>query len=258
MDAPTQQSSNSEPFYRITSDSTRLMIGLKWEPRQAQLTDKASSVFLSSLGFIGSVLLWIPSLFVSLITRNPTAAPQKVSNSVLYAAQNVDKKSDDSTARESDFGQYDLDLYCYAFDDNNQSLFVNGPDNENMFSDDGVMYSSGEDFTGRGVYDDEAAYIDLDKITNKHAHIFIVVVSDCKYDFASLDNKPKIRIVDSKLEKELASFEIPTDSELAPKCFAYIYAKLSQHEGVWNLHPIGKFVYDPKDVPSFLETYLKK
>jgi len=258
MDVPIQHPSDSEPFYRITSNSTRLMIGLKWEPRQAQVTDKVSAGFLSSLGLIGSVILWITSLFVSLITRTPTAAPEKVSNTVLYTAQNIDKKSDDSATRESGFDQYDLDLYCYAFDDNNQFLFVNGPEDNNMFSDDGVIYSSGEDFTGRGVYDDEAAYIDLDKITNKHAHIFIVVVSDCKYDFASLDNKPKIRIVDSKFEKELVSFEIPTDSELAPKCFAYIYAQLSQHEGAWTLHPIEKFVYDPKDVPSILETYLKK
>jgi stress response protein SCP2 len=258
MDSPTPQPSYSEPLYRITSNSTRLMIGLKWDPRQAQAADKVSAGIFSSLGYIGSLALWIPSLFVSLITRSLTAAPEKVSNNVLYSAQNIDKKSDDSTTRESSFDQYDLDLYCYAFDDKNELLFINGPDDENMFSDDGVMYSSGEDFTGRGVYDDETAYIDLNKITNKHAHIFIVVVSDCKYDFANLDNKPKIRIVDSKSEKELASFEIPTDSELAPKCFAYVYAKLSQHEGLWTLHPIEKFIYDPKDVPSILETYLNK
>ncbi len=243
-------------LYSITSNSTRLMIGLSWEPRQEKVTDTASSGLLSSLAYAASVALWIPSLLVSLITRKPTAAPQKVSNKTLYSAQTIEKKSDVAGARERDFNQYDLDLYCYAYDNKNQFLFVNGPEDENMFSDDGVMYSSGEDYTGRGIYDDETAYIDLNKITNKHANFFIVVVSDCKYDFASLDNKPKLRIVDSKAETELASLTIPTDSEFAPKCFAYICARLSQNEGVWKLHPIEKFVYDEKDVPTILKSYL--
>jgi stress response protein SCP2 len=258
MTTPNEMKPSSAPLYRINSNSTRLMIGLKWEPRRENIADAPSAGFLSSFGYMISIILWIPSLFVSLITRSPTAAPQKVANKVLYIGQNVNKKSDNSSSRESGFDQYDLDLYCYAFDENNQFLFLNGPENENTFSDDGVMYSSGEDFTGRGVYDDESAYIDLNKITNKHANFFITVISDCKYDFASLDNKPKIRIVDSKLEKELVSFVIPTDSEFAPKSFAYICARLSQHEGSWALHPIEKFVSDEKDVLPTLKLYLDK
>ena len=250
--------SDSKLLYQVDNNSTRLMIGLKWDPRRTNIKDKSASGALSLTAYLISVALWVPSLFVSLLTRKVTAAPSKLSNHILYNAKNIDKKSDDGTTRESNFSQYDLDLYCYAFDDKNDFLFLNGPETENMISGDGVIYSKGEDFTGRGIYDDESAYIDLKKITNQHANFFIVVVSDCKYDFATLDNQPQIRIVDSKLEKNLTSVDIPTDKDLGAGRFVYIYARLSQKDGVWNIHPIQKFAHDPNDILPILKTYLPK
>lgn len=250
--------SQPQPLYKVDNNSTRLMIGLKWDPRQTKIKDKSASGALSLVTYILSILFWVPSQFVSLFTRKVTAAPSKLSNNVLYNAQNIDKKSDDGSSREENFTQYDLDLYCYVFDQQNELLFINGPENENMISDNGVVYSSGENYTGRGIYDDESAYIDLSKITNNHANFFIVVVSDCKYDFASLDNQPVIRIVDSKFEKELKSISIPTDKELGKGRFAYIYARLSQQDGVWNFHPIQTFAQDQNDILPILKNDLQK
>lgn len=249
--------SRSRPLYNVTNDSARLMIGLKWEPRKAGLTDKGTAGAFSIVNYALTLLLWIPGTIVSLFTRRPVDRPRFVDTDTVYNSLNVNKEADHDTARESGYSQYDLDLYCYAYDEQNQFLFVNGPEDENMISDDGVIYSSGEDFTGRGVYDDESAYIDLKKITNRHANLFIVVVSDSKYDFKSLDNKPRIRIVDSKLEKELVSFDIPTDLDIAANCYAYLYAQLSQKDGTWTLHPIEKFVRHADDVRSVIESHLR-
>jgi stress response protein SCP2 len=194
----------------------------------------------------------LPKNVFNLIFKRKFLFPQNTLAHSLYSAERKDKLNDDDSVRETEYRLYDLDLICYFFDKEN-ILRTIAPSEKNILSPDEKIYHSGEDFTGQGVYDDETIYFNLKNTDENNANYFIAVISDCKHDFGSLDNSPKIRIVDSRNKKNLREFQIEVTSNSAIGKFAYLHGKMNRHLTEWAFESINLFFETEEEMLKYIK-----
>ena len=84
-------------------------------------------------------------------------------------------ENDDPDARDSDFGHFDIDLYCYIFDENGEHVDTVEPEYKKLINDSETDYLSGDDFTGLGGGDNEQIYINTKQLPVSSTHLLIVV-----------------------------------------------------------------------------------
>ncbi len=244
---------NTIPLFKSGESPHTIRIGLKWEPRtEKNIIRKA----YYARGALVSNILYIPMWAISLLVgvlifiltlgKNKNYLPGSLIKNTLDYDLIYDtnperaEKIDQENTRE-DTTEYDIDLYCIARRKSDGEMIKVGPEDKNMFSPDETIFHSGEDHTGQGVYDDETIHLDLEHAAQTYSEFFIIIRSDCNYDFASLDNKPKIRVIHSKTEREICTHIINTLAPDAKNKYTYIYAKISESNNIWTLQSIEKF-----------------
>lgn len=243
-------SQTAQEIFTQTPDKTRLMIGLNWDMRKPEATEMIGAHTITGSVSVVTFIFWLIRTIVAAIVYVPTLGkvnwfielPRDTPSAMIHETMSVKNKvADGVSSREGSYKQYDLDLHCFVLDSEDNIAARIGPEEENMVGSSAAIYHSGEEFTGQGVYDDETIHIDLRKLEAELSKFYIVVTSDNRFDFSQLDNKPKIRIVDSKLEKELSVVEIPTELPEAKGKHGFICGCLTKSGTSWSFKPIQQF-----------------
>ncbi|MGH1404432.1 MAG: TerD family protein [Alphaproteobacteria bacterium] len=231
-------------------EKTRIRIGLSWDPISTKIT--AHKIWYKKESFLANLfiipmwilgMIWATAVFiVSLgrIVKFPTLDENSFSNTeTAYDTADRSKQNDNEDVRENSV-EYDIDLYCMA--QKHDGTFVKvGPEDHNMLDPTENIVHSGDEDTGQGVFDDETISLDLKTVTNEYTQFYFYITSDNKHDFASYDNAPTLRIVESYSEAEITKHEVATKSLDATGAYGYIFAKIYNDNGTWKAKMINKF-----------------
>jgi len=142
---------------------------------------------------------------------------------------------------DSDTGvDFDLDVSLFMLNNNGKIpedkyfVFYN-----NLTSPDGSVVHQGDNRTGEGEGDDEAIFIDLDKINNSIEELVVVVTIDeaqvRNQNFGQVENS-FIRLYDINTNKEIAKYELDEDfsNETAVE-----FGRLYRKSGSWRFKAVG-------------------
>ena len=145
--------------------------------------------------------------------------------------------------RETEGTMFDLDASAFLVDASGKSrsaddfIFYNNKSNAN-----GSVVYGGDNRTGQGEGDDETIKIDVTKIPAGTVRIVIVVTIDeaesRKQNFGQIRNA-YIRVVDNKLNKEIARFDLGEDASLET---GIIFGEIYMHNGEWKFKAVGQGV----------------
>ncbi len=148
------------------------------------------------------------------------------------------QKDEDLSGRDKKYGQFDIDLHCFVFDQNKDFLFEINPTAQKNLSPDEPpsVYHSGEETDGAGVFDDETIHVETNKIKDEYCYFVFAVANDCAHDFDKI-NSLKVRLVNSKDEKtEHKSVINSNESD------GYVYCCVHKEGGKWFNNTIDKYV----------------
>ena len=157
---------------------------------------------------------------------------------------------DDPNKRNVEFNRFDLELYCYVFNNKKELIEVISPDFKQAIDNSETIYSTGEDFTGFGGLDDEQIYIETKHMPEHYKHFIICVRSDCKFDLNDIKN-PILRIADSKTNTDFFKCEIGTNDDQEHS--ALIAAHIYQKDGQWCVKNIGHYDDFSIDVSAYFQ-----
>jgi stress response protein SCP2 len=143
------------------------------------------------------------------------------------------------TAGQRNRDTYDLDLFCYMFDDDKDFADgVSGKPDETI-DDSGNVYHSGDDTSGTGEeLDDELVSVELRELPDYITHIVFVAEIQSDHSFADVLN-PYIRVADGLTEQDLLIQDLRDGGDFT----ACVFARLFKNEGTWMLHYIGDYKY---------------
>lgn len=249
-----------------------IRVGLNWDARTTDTIRKTYSakaahttnfltILMWPLGlayqfimFILAGVLWLVTVGqVNILPKNSLPLPDKPQDMLLDDDVISDKKraktnkKDDAEYEREDSHEYDIDLYCYARNKDDGTIVKVGPENKNLVSPNQTLFHSGENTTGHGVFDDETIHIKMQEAQDIYSEFFIVIHSDSQSDFASLDNAPKLRVIQSKEEKDITVKSVPIADTHAKGKHGFLYAKIYLNEGSWVLSPLNQFIdFDEK------------
>ncbi len=218
----------------------RVLIGLSWDVK-----DELEKVELE----VGD---WVP------FRKYAQAAEDWIHESV-YAFRTMQYRHKDVNhydapeARDSDFDGFDLDLYCYIFDDHGELVEKIGPDYEDVISEEGQVYHSGDDFSGMGGPDDEQIYIETKKLPENYKHFLFVVKSDCKFNLNDISD-PVIRIADGKTNEDFLKEDIKPPANV--NASALIFAHMAEVNDNWTITNISDFADADLDIPKYFKDNL--
>jgi len=148
------------------------------------------------------------------------------------------QKSEDLPGRDKKYGQFDIDLHCFVFNQNKEFLFEIDPTPEKMLNpgDPMSIYHSGEETDGAGVFDDETICIETNKLKEEYCYFAFAVANDCAYDFDKINNL-EVRLVNSKDEKTVHQSKI-NSNEADGFIYCYVYKENSK----WFYKTIEEYV----------------
>ncbi|MEZ5813331.1 MAG: TerD family protein [Alphaproteobacteria bacterium] len=153
-------------------------------------------------------------------------------------------------ARDSDFAHFDLDLYCYIFDDSGELVEMIGPDYTELVEDSGSAYHSGDDFSGLGGGDDEQIYIETKNLPENYKKFLICVKSDCAFSLDEIDN-PVIRIADGQSDEDFLRVAISPAANL--NASAFIFAQVYHDGADWVVENIGEYADAGYDIGRYFK-----
>jgi len=127
--------------------SQRIVVGLQWNPAQPQwIKNKDRPEILQSAPNDNVVKGSIKSLYYYLFDSYRSIA------NLSYICSG--EKAHDLPGRDTNYKNYDLDLYCFILDQNGKFLDFVGPESHNVLDDSEKIYHSGEDFSGNSGPDE--------------------------------------------------------------------------------------------------------
>ena len=199
----------------------RVYAGLRWDPREAEtLYEKMKTTGVDIRGAFSKKGKFLYKVPLYALLRDSGAAEASEKNLT-----------------------YDLDLTCFAFDAEGNTLDTIGPGLNDMVGLDHKVYHSGDDFDGGGSetegYDDERIYVELRGIPEGLHQIIFIITSKNDFSLGEVAN-PECRLVDSKTENELLNCKL--DKERAENKHAYVFARIINSEQGWQLNNIDKFL----------------
>lgn len=137
---------------------------------------------------------------------------------------------------------YDLDLSCFAYDDQGHFLFDVDGSVGNTIDDSGKVYHSGDNVDGSGEGDDEQVSVELlDMPIEVHQIVFLVDIGSA-HAFEDVF-EPTVRIADGMTNNDFINVRL--DKNGGKNYTACVFARIvrsKDNPDVWNLHHITKFV----------------
>ena len=158
----------------------------------------------------------------------------------------------DLEGQDTDDQNFDLDLSCFAF--NEQGIFqaLVDPLAWNAIDESGKIYHSGEDMTGDGGGDDEQVYFELNELPDNLQELFIVVQSDCAHSFDKVLN-PMIRVADSKSDANCLQVNI---NQLEHSdAYGFVFCRIFKQNDSWHITNISAFCQYKENWSKFLAQY---
>ncbi len=147
---------------------------------------------------------------------------------------------------------YDLDIYCYIFDEQKEFLEVVAPESALMMDSSEQIYHSGDNTTGRTAGDDEYISVNMAELPDNIHNIIFVITSPGNRPFKQIANAAA-RVSDGKTDQDQL-LVYPGEGKGAGKTvfiFAGIYRDERQESG-WALHNISEYP-DNEDIEDWAE-----
>lgn len=213
----------SQPLEISETKSNRVVVGLSWDPKQSKALDNigkfhdpdnnmAQQAFSDAYDMVQTV------------------------KHAIYMKRS--QKTSDYDGQEVSFTHYDLDLHCFAYDNNGAFLYELSPSSFQAIDESETTYHSGEDFSGLGGYDDERVCIETKTLPDNYTHFFFVVKSDSKHSLLDIPSA-ELRLADSKTETNFSEVQIaPEDGDTST---AFVYAHLYKTGDSWHMKTIGEY-----------------
>lgn len=222
-----------------SSKTNRLLVGLNWNPKPFKGHDDEG--YMNDPDVVGETASeWIRNFDRALFDY---LGDIKRSALYLWYVQKGHKRKDFST-REDKYSHFDLDLYCYIFDQNGELQSKIGPADLHAIDPSETTYHSGDNFSGLSATDDEQIHIETKHAPDHHHHYFFLVRSDCKFNLDEIKD-PNIRLADSKTNDNI--LEIKLIPEPSDNTSAYLFCQVYRKEDKWfakNLSEYGQFEDD--------------
>ena len=222
----------SAPIQISETQSDRVLIGLSWDMKQFEKIKLPKPQIM----FVKSTIEEIENIIHRYRTFKFMDRPVN--------------EHDAPDARDDDFGHFDIDLYCYIFDENGEHVDTVEPDYKNLIDESETVYHSGDDFSGLGGGDDEQIYIETKKLPANYKHFLFVVKSDCAFSLDEVQNTT-IRVADSKTNDDFIKADISPAANL--NAAAFVFAHMAEIDGTWTLTNIGEYADADFDVAAYFK-----
>lgn len=153
-------------------------------------------------------------------------------------------------------GTFDLDLSCYAFDEDGH--FQSHVDGSPEYSIDGSekIYHSGDSQDGSGEGDDEQISVELAGMPPHITQIIFLVDIGSAHSFGDVD-EPTVRIADAHNNQDFLSIRL--DTKEGKHYTACVFCRIVRDENnydAWYLHNISEFV-DMSQIEDWSEALFK-
>jgi len=158
--------------------------------------------------------------------------------------------------RDDRVTQFDLDLYCYIFDDVMQSVAIVGAKAERLMDESGKVYHTGDDQTGYGSGDDEQLFVETRELPENYRHFFFVVRSESKYSLDQFIN-PAVRLCDSKCDRDYLQSTIMPDPEMK-LAYNFVFCHVYRDGALWRFQNLDTYTGDGVNWLSYLPGLVQK
>ncbi len=225
-----------------TSEKRRLMVGLSWDPVDPQWLEKTTEPD------------WVPestgSQAADAVLRLPYYLYDVTRSFMFMQHIRSAEKTEDGTAREKDYNQFDLDLMCFVLDQSGEDVAFSGPASEDVIDKEEVVYHSGDSYSGIGGHDDEQIHIETDHIPAEYNNFVFVVSSDCNFKLQDVKN-PAIRLVDCRTEENM--LELPINPPVDSNAYHYIFGRLFKKIDSWYFQHIDQYADESTDIKNLVK-----
>ncbi|MBL4804244.1 MAG: TerD family protein [Alphaproteobacteria bacterium] len=218
----------------------RVLVGLSWDMKELEKVEIPVAEWVPFKKYLQAAADWADDSVHAFRTMN-------------YMPKTVNQH-DDPDHRDKEFEGFDLDLYCYIFDEHGEMVEKIGPDYKDVVSEDGKVYHSGDDFSGIGGYDDEQIYIETKKLPENYKHFLFVVKSDCKFNLNDISD-PVVRIADGKTNEDFLKEDIQPAANISAS--ALIFAHMAEVNDSWTITNISEFADADYDIAAYFKENLK-
>ncbi len=236
----------------------RILIGLSWDPEGQEFysntaTPPPADKPLPVLGKGAVKIFYKIAYFFLNAPHNIKYAAEGMKETIPQIIdQRKGMKADDAPGRDKDFNAFDLDLLCLIFNKDGDLIARVGPDSEEMADETGVVYHSGDNFSGgMGGTDDERIYINSKNLPDSYMHFFFVVLSDSSFTLDEISN-PCVRIADGMTERDF--LRTPLGETPESKTTGYAFCHLWRQDGKWLLENVDTYSEFETDWPAFFKT----
>lgn len=171
-----------------------------------------------------------------------------------YAKDQTRSKTGDE--RDKTVKYFDLDLYCYVFDDNMQIAAVVGAKEDSLMDESGKVYHTGDDQTGYGAGDDEQIFVETANLPAHYRHFLFVVKSNSKYSLDQFIN-PAVRLCDSKSDINALHSTIMPDPEMKT-AYNYVFCHVYRDRDLWHFQNLDTYTGDGINWMGYLPGLLQK
>lgn len=161
-------------------------------------------------------------------------------------------KDDETAGRDTGSRARDLDLHCFIFDAQEQFVLEIGPLPEKLIDPLGVVFHSGDEQTGEGVFDDETVRIEAGRLPSEYAHFFFVVQCDSGLDFNACGNI-NVHLYNPQTEEDYLASHFVHEAET--KYSSFVFCHLKHSDGLWQISPIEEFGAYRDDWQNKLASY---
>lgn len=217
----------------------RVLVGLSWDMKELEKVEIPVAEWIPFKKYLQAAADWADDSVHAFRTMN-------------YMPKTVNQH-DDPDHRDTDFEGFDLDLYCYIFDEQGALVEKVGPDYKDVVSEGGEVYHSGDDFSGLGGLDDEQIYIETKKLPENYKHFLFVVKSDCKFNLNDISD-PVVRIADGKTNEDFLKEDIRPAANM--NASALIFAHMAEVNDNWTITNISEYADAEFDVPAYFKENL--
>ena len=153
-------------------------------------------------------------------------------------------------------GTFDLDLSCFAFDEEGHFQFHIDGTAENSIDGSEKIYHSGDSQDGSGDGDDEQISVELLDLPAHINQIIFLVDIGSAHSFGDVD-EPTVRIADAHNDKDFLSVRLDTkEGKHYTACaFCRIVRDRNDYD-IWYLHNISEFI-DMSQIEDWSEALFK-
>lgn len=153
-------------------------------------------------------------------------------------------------------GTFDLDLSCFAFDEEGFFLFDIDGNVGNTMDESEKIYHSGDNVDGSGDGDDEHISVELLDLPLHIKQIIFLVDIGSAHSFGDVD-EPTVRIADGMTNKDLLSSRLDTkEGKHFTACAFCRIVRDDADDNKWYLHNISEFI-DMSEVEDWSATLFK-